>query len=532
MTEIAPGGMDLLSDKLIHIRDAGGATRGESIPGLLAAMGSGEEVECTGLRAHQQHAWHSFLVQLAAIALHRAGETGVKQSAERWRAWLVALSDGNPRAWWLVNETLKEPAFMQPPVPEGTLDGFGDEDRVAPDEEDVLFAAKNHDVKMQRMLRPHAEHWVFALVSMQTMGAFGGRSWYSIARMNGGSSSRPALGAAPGMTAATRWRRDVEQLLATRAETLVRYPYFATDGGLALLWIVPWDGKKSLGLGALDPFFIEVCRRLRLHRRGEHLGLRAIGTEGARVAAKDIKGNTGDSWTPVKLPEGKALTASARTFHYAKLQELLFSSEFRQPVAQSVTARDGAAPWFVGQVLVGGNCVTDGYRERWLPLPPAVRRRLLAAQGTQSLGEEASARVETADIVKRKVLRPAILTALQGAPEKRKNDDPSANRWLDALDSRIDAEFFAHLWSAIDAIDDGTDDGERDRQRTAWTHWLLKEAEQELEKALHAAAMPSARRLKAIAAAESLFHAAARRNFPSAFTQVVRDAAQSEEQSR
>ena len=75
------------------------------------------------------------------------------------------------------------------------------------------------------MCRALPEHWALALVSMQTMGAYGGRTWYSVARMNGGSSSRPALAATPGMGAASRWRRDVVRLLESRDDTLVAHDY-------------------------------------------------------------------------------------------------------------------------------------------------------------------------------------------------------------------------------------------------------------------------------------------------------------------
>jgi CRISPR system Cascade subunit CasA len=60
---------NLLTEPLIYAAPCGRKT----LPGLLAAL-SRDEVECfPALRPHQGPAWHMFLVQLAALALHRAG---------------------------------------------------------------------------------------------------------------------------------------------------------------------------------------------------------------------------------------------------------------------------------------------------------------------------------------------------------------------------------------------------------------------------------------------------------------------------
>jgi CRISPR system Cascade subunit CasA len=530
MTESVRGGWSLLDEAILRVRDDG-PMRGLSLPEVLAALGAGAALEFVGLRAHQQHAWHAFLVQLGAMALHRAGLSEPAQDAAWWRSALVALADGQERAWWLLNEQLQEPAFMQPPVPEGTLEGFGAEVRRGPDEIDVLITAKNHDVKALKMVRAAPEQWVYALVSTQTMGAFGGRSWYGIVRMNGGSSSRPALAATRDVATGSRFRRDVSVALASR-DTVLGMPLgYSPEGGIALLWLEPWNGRAQLPLDRLDPFFIEVCRRMRVVRAHDGaLALRAVGSTEQRLAGKDLKGNTGDLWTPVHIDKATALTASARSFHYTGLDKLLFGGEYRPPAAQKVRREDGARPYLLAQVLVGGNCTSDGYRERWLPLPPAVVRRFGEAEGVAALGAESKARVAAVEAVRRKVLRPALLTLLQGAPDKRKNDDKRADPQLDALDREVDAVFFDRLFGAFETADNAPEPATAlDGERVAWIRWLLERAEERLEEALRSASIPAARRIKAQAVAESVFHAMARREFPSVFAPTSSATSQQEE---
>ena len=46
-----------------------------SLPALFVAMEQDQVCDFPALRPHQRHPWHAFLVQLAAIALHRTGAT-------------------------------------------------------------------------------------------------------------------------------------------------------------------------------------------------------------------------------------------------------------------------------------------------------------------------------------------------------------------------------------------------------------------------------------------------------------------------
>jgi hypothetical protein len=140
-----------------------------------------------------------------------------------------------------------------------------------------------------------------------------------------------------------RWARDVSVLL-THREAIVDQQGLKDAGGICLVWLQPWDGEASLPFGALDPWYIEICRRIRLLFRAEIPAAYAIttGSKASRIDAKSRNGLTGDPWMPIDLAAEKALTISAEGFHYRLAAELLFGNKFSRPVAQIVSADDGA----------------------------------------------------------------------------------------------------------------------------------------------------------------------------------------------
>lgn len=104
-------------------------------------------------------------------------------------ALLLALSGGEAGPWALSGPDDK-PAFMQPPAPKG----LNWTPVATPDALDLLITSRNHDLKQQIARHAEPQDWVFALVSLQTSEGYGGAGNNGIARMNGGSSSRPLLG--------------------------------------------------------------------------------------------------------------------------------------------------------------------------------------------------------------------------------------------------------------------------------------------------------------------------------------------------
>ena len=143
---------DLLTEPLIAVR-RGAATERLSLPALYTRLATDEVGGFSGLARHQAPAWYQFLAQLAAIALHRAGESAFPLDAGpgRWRNLLADLTPGaTETAWSLVAEDPARPALLQPPT-----ERFGKFKPYAstPDGVDVLVTAKNHDVKQARAIR-------------------------------------------------------------------------------------------------------------------------------------------------------------------------------------------------------------------------------------------------------------------------------------------------------------------------------------------------------------------------------------------
>jgi CRISPR system Cascade subunit CasA len=494
---------DLLSEPLLTIDDADGNRIEASLPRALAEIGAGREIEFAFLRAHQFHAWYSSLVLIAALALQRSEQTKLSDDSDTWREVLLGLTGGRVEPWCLVVDDLAQPAFFQPPVWGGSLDVLKNA-ITTPDLLDVLITAKNHDVKARRITRPRPEHWAFALVTLQTMQGFLGVGNYGISRMNGGFASRPCVAAAPGLGWPRRFTRDVTIILADR-ERLVEVHEYKEEGGIALLWLEEWDGVKSLGSQELDPFYVEICRRVRFVEQGGAIVARRGSTKAARIAPEETKGNTGDAWTPVNLEAGTSLTVTEEGFGYRQLQNILFAGKYRLGSTGLVRKRESGEFVLVASALTRGQGKTEGFHERAIPVPPQGIQRMADPEGRATLGARSQSQVETVAEVRRRALHPAICTLLQGAPDKLDLTDDRAKAISGRLDKLVDPIFFDWLWKSLDQSGEAA--------TSAWTTKVIELAESVLTRAIESSPLPSARRYKAIAAAERVFRGSARNNF-------------------
>ena len=512
----------LLEEPILRVELRGGTRSVLSLPQVLAGLGTGAVQEFSGLVAHQQHPWHAFLVQVGALALRVGGVAGTDGlDAEEWQTLLLRLSGGGKEAWALVVPDLGKPAFMQPPVPEGSLDSFG-EPIAQPDLLDLPVTAKNHDLKMGRVVAAHPDAWVYVLVTMQTGEGYSGRGWYGIARMNGGFSSRTGVGLSPGLSSLSgRWRRDVRVLLGAHDEVCnaVGYP---TTGGRGLLWLEPWDGGSSVPLYECDPWVVEVARRVRLVGTGAQLVARTRSTNAPRLAAEDSKGNTGDPWAVLDRARAVCLTLDGGGFHYRRAQDLLFGPGWQAGVAGDPERDLPEDPVYVLQSLVRGQGGTDGYHERVLPVPRRVVGLLKSAATRAELGVVTARRVEMAVLVRNKILSPAICALLQGGADKLKFDDDRATPAKLRLDRMIDACFFEELWLDIEKAPE-----EMDR---SWARKLRGLAREVLEGAFGSLPIPVARRYRSLSAAERMFNGGLRKHLGSLLDPPSTDSATSNPQ--
>ncbi len=521
--------LNLLEEPLFEaILSEGGVTSSLPLPGILENLCTQRIQAFPALQVHQSHAWYAFLVQLAAMAIDkgmleewkrlnlRYGTPWQQLDQGTWKKCLLALTDGAIEPWCLVVQDPLKPAFMQAPAPEGSLKTFKklDDDEA---DLDILVLTKNHDIKINRMARRDVEQVIYGLITIQTLSGYSGYGNYGIARMNSGLGSRPCVTVVP-RDLSLRFQRDLYIMIAaldkdTRNESIER-----REKGHTILWTIPWDGKEQLDITSCHPYFLEICRRLRLtyDEQGD-LAIYKKPTQAARINAIELQGNTGDPWTPVNK-DGKALTVSSAGFHYRLVQELLLSGNYQEPITQQINPLDNDIEemYFFTQVLIRWQRKTEGYFERRIPLPHKVRDFLSLEEDTR-LEQVANLSQELVNIaanVEYRVLAPAIrkLSDPENSAARWIKEMDSAARWIKEMDHIVDDIFFEFLWESL----------ERDKKTgdilTEWKEKMVMElAYRQLQEAIRFSAIPDARRFEKIVAAERIFWASARKNCPEIF---------------
>lgn len=439
--------LNLLDKPMFRTRLMGGNIVQQSLPEVYAAMAEDQVVGFPALLPHQRHAWHAFLAQLAVISMYRAGCKEPPTLPAEWTKLLRGLTRDYPddEPWCLLVEGPEQPAFMQCPSPEG----FEEYHKLvnAPDDLDILITAKNHDVKKTTAIQSAYEDWIFALVNLQTMAGYLGTGNYGIARMNGGYSARPCLGLAPvdGGTGVHLFS-DVMRMIAGRDEILQKYPeYYQSAEGQALLWLEPWDGRNSLPLRGLDPYFIEICRRVRLRAERGTVFAKTASSNCRRLSGQAAKGNLGDFWIPVEVKGGKALSVSAAGFSYKLLVSLILKrNKYSLPLAMKVTSKDKS--WsLIARSVSGGKGKTEGYHERTgIVFNPKVTSAFSNQKECKNLGKVAEAQLEEISDVG-KALRVGIAVVASGGGKVSRDDYSHSYSFASQFDDFVDAIFFASL---------------------------------------------------------------------------------------
>ena len=525
--------LNTLTESVIRCHRYSGRLAWTSLPEAYVALMSDEVMAFPALRPHQRHAWHAFLVQLGAIAMHRDGLDTPPSDAGEWRRIIRALTPDWPddEPWQLVVDDITQPAFMQPPASsQERVEDFKNT-VTTPDDLDMLVTSKNHDLKSEVAEQASKDDWIFALITLQTMEGFGGAGNYGISRMNGGLGNRSAFAFAPaGQSPGAHVRRDIEALLEFLPGILAEHP--GSGSGHSLLWTLPWDGTASeaLTLNRLNPLYVEVCRRVRLQLNAAS-DLRALRTRSkvARVEAKSLNGLTGDPWALIDHRDkkgDKVLTLPAGGFNYKRVTEYLTSADYARPLLLRPTEAERQSPEpleLVARAMVRGQGKTEGYHERRVQ----VRHRFKLATTRRSGGELddvaaiSQARVEDMGKVQRILSHAIQVFAARGdheriSPEHRER----ARTWLNRLDEIVDATFFDALQDEFEAdaadrpgirhrwlLDDERRSGVINQART-----LLHDAEDSLP-------CPSIYHYKARDAAEGLFEGRIRggNGFPDLF---------------
>lgn len=512
---------NLLDERLLHYRRTDtGARIAATLPELFVAMARDEVQDFPALRPHQRHPWHAFLVQLAAIALHRTGRTDPFSKAAEWREALLGLTPDDPdgAAWCLVSP-VNRPAFMQSPEPSGDIGSWKNR-LAAADELDMLVTSKNHDLKSGRMVRSTPEEWAFSLISLQTQEGFLGAGNYGTSRMNGGFASRCGVGIHPVGRCGARWQRDIRALCGARDAAIETYS-FAGVSGHSLIWTLPWDGTDSLPFTSLDPWYIEICRRVRLSAQAG-ISAFATGSKAPRVAAKELNGVTGDPWMPVDGGAAKALTIGSRGFDYKLANELMLGTKYIKPTAQGWLSTDDAeGVHLIAQGVARGQGKTEGYHERRIPISRKMRQALLV-RDTDELAKLAGERIAAISEV-RKMLWAALTLLFGNAAKDESGKDKDAtdaikdraSNFALPFETQCDGWFFTELIDEIESDD-------RNAARMSWILDLADRAEGVLRAAFVAGPRNGQLRYRAQAASLTRLHAAMRGTKLPALAQALK----------
>jgi CRISPR system Cascade subunit CasA len=302
-----------------------------------------------------------------------------------------------------------------------------------------------------------------------------------------------------------RWLDAVPRLLAHRQQVLAG-PLRYDPTGIVLCWQEPWDGKTALSLEALDPFFVEVSRRVRIVERRGRLAAFTWPSHVPRIEAEALNGVVGDPWEPVDLKKPgkngnpKVLTPGPQGLDPDLLRRLIFQDGLQMSALQSPGDDWRGDSWLVVSVLVRGQGTTDGFHERVIPIPPPVRACLFGPmERRQSLAALAKGAVEYGGKMRRFVLWPSLNTLVgAGTSTGRDADEAWAATWTRRFDRSWADDLFPWLWRQAGSPEARVLDQE-------WFPILRERAFAVLRGAMDSMPQRVGRRYKARAVAESEF---------------------------
>jgi CRISPR system Cascade subunit CasA len=514
--------MNLLTDLVFRVRTPEGPATA-SLPELLALLGEDRVESLPGLQRHQEDAFHIFCCYLAGAVLVRQGEAAPRQSVAFWLKGIRTLTQQegceDDSAWTLIVDDPSKPAFLQPPsTDQATFDREYKPRAMTPDALDVLQTARNHDVKSTRATAINAEGWLFALVSLQTTIGYMGAKTYGISRMNSGSGSRPCVTWRHGFRFGARFLRDVKTIIEHRP-TLLEPPHPYHAAGKTLLWIDAWNGTTSLPLARLDPFYIEIARRVRMVKSHGAIAAFSATSTATRIAADQMKGNVGDPWIPINRKTNGALTVSEAGLTPKLLRDLVFGDGELEPAAMQKEPQASSSGWMTASVFVRGNCTTDGFHEAAIRIPETagfaifgggIQRDRLTTRSKKGL-----------DLAKeiRSNLGSALFSLMEGGPSDINFDNRQVKDWVNSATTRFATNwshlYFDWLWSTVDIPDD------TDAIRP-WFNELRQLAQGTLDRAAERAPQRHGRSYRAKTKAQGIFFGSLKKNFPH-FMEVTHD---------
>src|SRR5689334_15328608 len=114
--------LNLLDERLVRAVPTSRSPDALTLPGAFAALMRDDIAAFPGLRPHQRHAWHAFLVQIGALALLAAEQSEPPEDDAAWAQLLRGLTPNDPDdAPWCLVAPPDRPALLQPPLPSNSI---------------------------------------------------------------------------------------------------------------------------------------------------------------------------------------------------------------------------------------------------------------------------------------------------------------------------------------------------------------------------------------------------------------------------
>ena len=368
---------DLLNDTIISVRtNSDEVPYRVSLPELFAIIAKDAIHDLPGVRWHQIQALHCFLVQLGVGALLHSGMVAIPTDARDWREILRALSDDSG-IWHLVQSDPTMPAFLQPPVYDEERVVDYKRDVLTPDDLDLLYSTKAHDIKPTADIEGDPEHWIHALINLQTASHYAGGRLYGISRMPSGISGRISASFTPTMRFSGWVKRDMTVLLAT-AEVPVISPIEEF-----LIWPLPWHGllDERLDPHRLHPMYIDVSRRVRLFDTDGRISARYATSGAARIT---VGGDVGDPWAPIDQTRDRPFHLAEGGWTWFRMCRYLLDEKWRWPLLFSpqLSELDSSQAGYIvarGYSRVQGKI--DGYYVYKIPVSASTISLLATEEG-------------------------------------------------------------------------------------------------------------------------------------------------------
>ena len=472
---------NLLTEDLITVTRPDNTCSERSLPGVLADCASGQAASFPSVRDHQEHSWHAFLVQLAAISMERNGLPDPPEDEGQWRQMLLDITSDQPsqNPWHLIVNDHTTPAFMQPPVYREDQMAHYRWTLLTPDNMDMLVTSVNHDVKSAVAVDARPEDWIMALLTLQTAHGFSGIDNHGISRMNGGFGNRPGISLAPkAANAGQHVKRDLLALMEFLPELRHKNAGYPKDPGApALMWMFPWDGsvEDQLQIQHFHPLYIEVCRRIRLSQgpRQSIVALKA-NSKNRRTDTKSLYGVTGDPWTPVQTDKEspQALTIADKGFTSLKAAEFLLSDKWDKPILARPTAEEAVSDEpmaLIAKALARGQGTTSGFHNLRINVRPALKQALRHPEQAIQTYELAQDMEKQYDRLRGFIRDSLKIFASHGEPDgnrrekSRSRAHPATPVVLDKFERLKDMTFWEGLQRELEASP-----GEEQNARAAW----------------------------------------------------------------